>query len=336
MLKLIVGSLGSPPEESLSFISSERARNFMRKLSGRPRASWSALGLVAPGGSDPLEYARCLDLIGKMLTFDPRNRITVDEALTHPFLSGVRDIASETHITPIFDATWEDENTWNRDTVQRLMYAEIEANRGSPTAFVETPPVATASPPPPPPPLPPSNSRKRSPSKGSAAAGGGGAGSARGVGVDVDARSTTSHEYRSSAALVGSFEPSDDVGNCIKRATLLPLPASKPSSMHTRSASSGSLVNNGLSTSAYTLPSSQPPHLRGSVSGTSTRASSGSLTNTQSTSAGGLNSRVASSPESAAQHVAAAGSTRAESFWSRWVHSIMGPKGSVNAENHDE
>ncbi|KAG8375006.1 hypothetical protein BUALT_Bualt10G0054600 [Buddleja alternifolia] len=36
-----------------------------------------------------------LDLLGKMLVFDPDQRITVDDALCHPYLSSLHDIHDE-------------------------------------------------------------------------------------------------------------------------------------------------------------------------------------------------------------------------------------------------
>lgn len=42
-------------------------------------------------GSDPL----ALDLLKRMITFNPQDRITVDAALAHPYLAGIRKPATE-------------------------------------------------------------------------------------------------------------------------------------------------------------------------------------------------------------------------------------------------
>ncbi|CAM9725062.1 unnamed protein product, partial [Heterosigma akashiwo] len=61
-------------------VTSEKARRFLRSL---PEAE-SQLAARVPGATP-----EALDLLGKMLRFDPRQRITVPEALAHPFLASL-------------------------------------------------------------------------------------------------------------------------------------------------------------------------------------------------------------------------------------------------------
>jgi serine/threonine protein kinase len=61
----------------------------MQKMRHKEKAD---LTVIHPD-ADPL----ALDLLGKMLAFDPLKRITVDEALLHPYLKGCHD--SEDEIT---------------------------------------------------------------------------------------------------------------------------------------------------------------------------------------------------------------------------------------------
>lgn len=69
-LKLIIDVLGSPGEEDMGFIKSSRARAFMAKHAGRKRVPLSALFPKAnPVG---------LDLLARMLEFNPARRITVE------------------------------------------------------------------------------------------------------------------------------------------------------------------------------------------------------------------------------------------------------------------
>lgn len=48
-----------------------------------------------------------IDLLNKLLTFDPAKRITVEEALAHPYLSAYHDEDDEPSHTQSFDFSFE-------------------------------------------------------------------------------------------------------------------------------------------------------------------------------------------------------------------------------------
>ena len=73
-LKMITTVVGSPPEEDLSFVKSERARAFMAKQAGKPKQPWRTICKRADSAA--------LDLLDKMLQFNPKKRISV-EVSTH-------------------------------------------------------------------------------------------------------------------------------------------------------------------------------------------------------------------------------------------------------------
>ncbi|VDN30824.1 unnamed protein product [Cylicostephanus goldi] len=93
-LNLILAVVGSPSEEDLQCIMNEKARSYLKSLPQRPKQQWSALYPDA----DP----SCLDLLDKMLTFDPNKRIPVEEALAHPYLSEYYDPNEEVRTLIIF------------------------------------------------------------------------------------------------------------------------------------------------------------------------------------------------------------------------------------------
>jgi mitogen-activated protein kinase 6 len=87
-LQLITEILGSPTEEDLDFVKAAAARNFMIRL---PKSQGTPFATLFPHVRGP-----CLDLLRRMLTFDPSKRISVEECLAHPFLSRVR--AARKHV----------------------------------------------------------------------------------------------------------------------------------------------------------------------------------------------------------------------------------------------
>ncbi|KAJ6388613.1 hypothetical protein OIU77_027051 [Salix suchowensis] len=76
-LRLITELIGSPDDASLGFLRSNNARRYVRQLPQYKRQNFSArFPSMSPGA---------VDLLEKMLVFDPNNRITVDEALCHSY-----------------------------------------------------------------------------------------------------------------------------------------------------------------------------------------------------------------------------------------------------------
>ncbi|PIO60412.1 hypothetical protein TELCIR_18090, partial [Teladorsagia circumcincta] len=60
-----------------------KARSYLISLPHKPKQPWSRLY----PGADP----RALDLLEKMLTFNPHNRINIEQALAHPYLEQYYD-----------------------------------------------------------------------------------------------------------------------------------------------------------------------------------------------------------------------------------------------------
>lgn len=102
-LLLIFGLIGTPQQgspELVSCIESQRARDYVATLpqypapGGDTAEGWTRL---FPAGVNPLG----VDLLRRMLAFDPRQRITAAEALRHPYLAAYHDPQDEPSGDPI-------------------------------------------------------------------------------------------------------------------------------------------------------------------------------------------------------------------------------------------
>lgn len=86
-LSHILSVLGSPSQEDLDCIVNEKARSYLQSLPFKPKVPWNRLF--------PQADAKALDLLGKLLTFNPNKRVSVEEALAHPYLEQYYDPADE-------------------------------------------------------------------------------------------------------------------------------------------------------------------------------------------------------------------------------------------------
>ncbi|KAL0078906.1 hypothetical protein F4703DRAFT_1778270 [Phycomyces blakesleeanus] len=98
-LNQILSILGTPDEETLQRVGSDRAQVYIRSLPKMPKVPFQNLYPKA----NPL----AIDLLNKLLTFDPAKRMTVEEALEHPYLSTYHDEDDEPAHQHNFDFTFE-------------------------------------------------------------------------------------------------------------------------------------------------------------------------------------------------------------------------------------
>jgi len=121
-LTIISEKLGKLPESDLDFVTSDKAKRFMRRL---PDKIPPPLTRQFPG--TPPE---ALDLLEKMLAIHPRKRITVVDALQHPFLAPLHSPEDEPVADKDFDFGFEDEDL-HRVRLQELIWEEIGTFRPS-------------------------------------------------------------------------------------------------------------------------------------------------------------------------------------------------------------
>lgn len=93
-LGVILSVIGSPTEKDCHFIEDKELIKGLLKM---PTQSKMSLDKKYPGsGKD------AIDLLSKMLTFDPYARLTIEECLAHPYLASIRRKKSElTSLEPV-------------------------------------------------------------------------------------------------------------------------------------------------------------------------------------------------------------------------------------------
>lgn len=84
MLKLIAKFVGKPRDVSdLAFVTNPKAQKFMEDLPEYPPADLRR--------RFPSAGADAVDLLARMLVMRPDRRLSVDDALRHPYLRSLRD-----------------------------------------------------------------------------------------------------------------------------------------------------------------------------------------------------------------------------------------------------
>jgi mitogen-activated protein kinase 7 len=91
--------LGTPNEETLSRIGSPRAQDYVRNLPYMQKVPFASLFRQANPDA--------LDLLDRMLAFDPSSRISVEEALEHRYLHIWHDASDEPSCPTTFDFQFE-------------------------------------------------------------------------------------------------------------------------------------------------------------------------------------------------------------------------------------
>ncbi|KAH8201150.1 hypothetical protein TruAng_004700 [Truncatella angustata] len=98
-LNQILHILGTPDEETLSRIGSSRAQEYVRNLPFMAKKHFQTLF--------PNANLDALDLLDRMLAFDPSSRISVEEALQHPYLKIWHDETDEPDCPTTFNFDFE-------------------------------------------------------------------------------------------------------------------------------------------------------------------------------------------------------------------------------------
>lgn len=95
----IIHCLGKPTEEDMEFISSKDAKEYIRRFPDHEGVPFAQLfPNISPAG---------VDLLERMLTFSPDKRISVEDALSHPFFEMLHDPHDEPQAEFTFDVSYD-------------------------------------------------------------------------------------------------------------------------------------------------------------------------------------------------------------------------------------
>ncbi|XP_042425010.1 mitogen-activated protein kinase 4-like [Zingiber officinale] len=114
-LKLIINVLGTMGDSDISFIDNPKACKYIKSLPYTPSIP---IANLYPG-ADPL----AIDLLQKMLVFDPSKRISVDEALQHPYMSPLYD--PNTNPPAEVPADLDIDENLGEDMIREMIWNEV-------------------------------------------------------------------------------------------------------------------------------------------------------------------------------------------------------------------
>ncbi|KAK9861575.1 hypothetical protein WJX84_008205, partial [Apatococcus fuscideae] len=115
-LKLILQVVGSPSHAEASFIESVKAKAYVLQMPAFERMNFHEVASEAS--------AEAVDLLSKFLVFNPAHRISIEDALAHPFLASLHDPSDEPTCSGSFSLPYEIESL-ETPQLKRLFQEEM-------------------------------------------------------------------------------------------------------------------------------------------------------------------------------------------------------------------
>ena len=114
-LQKIISVLGSPSDNDLEFINDQKTKTFVSRLAKRTKQSFNLMF----SNANPV----ALDLLGKMLTFNPKKRYTVEQCISHPYFEGLHDPEQEPTADSTFDFSFDKESL-SKEKLRNMIYEQ--------------------------------------------------------------------------------------------------------------------------------------------------------------------------------------------------------------------
>lgn len=129
---LITQLLGNPAynEEESKCIKTIRSKQFLQSILNYPRLDFKSVFENHPNRLQKYGFQEInplgIDLLERLLVFDPKKRITVQEALEHPYLAQYHDVSDEPTTTKIppfeFRYDYENKDDLNTEVLKMELY----------------------------------------------------------------------------------------------------------------------------------------------------------------------------------------------------------------------
>ena len=114
-LQKIISVLGSPSDSDIEFITDQKTKTFVTRLAKRTKQSFNLMF----SNANPV----ALDLLGKMLTFNPKKRYTVEQCISHPYFEGLHDPEQEPTADSTFDFSFDKESL-SKEKLRNMIYEQ--------------------------------------------------------------------------------------------------------------------------------------------------------------------------------------------------------------------
>ena len=115
-LQLILSVVGTPSDEYIANVGSDRVKTYLQTLPSRKPVELSVLF--------PNATSVALELLDQLLQLDPKKRVSAEEALAHKYLSRYHDLKDEPICTPPFDFSFE-KKLLTKDELKQAITDEI-------------------------------------------------------------------------------------------------------------------------------------------------------------------------------------------------------------------